>query len=250
MTFHQLNSIEIRNSISESPPLTKEDFLRGFKELDETILRDSFLSTFITAFNPLRLLTAGPLYAVNYIESRPSYPAAEFIMEPEWVNDPDMKIPFLEAIARVSETLNLSKTWMVEEPQLYLTKEIRNRLFDRAEREQLVIFKGRFFHIYASPIEWPLERRMRSIYGTSGPETDLEIIDALAILKRMRDKAGDVLDREYIRTLNINGFDMVPDTFTMDLVERAYRAKYGEEIFTPFDKNKYGLRNQRPDLIL
>lgn len=36
---------------------------------------------------------------------------------------------------------------------------------------------------------------------------------------------------EYYRTLNTNGFDVVPDIETMRRVEAAYKEKFNEDIF-------------------
>ncbi len=78
-----------------------------------------------------------------------------------------------------------------------------------------------------------MERKLRRITAVDrGRKSELDLEDALAMLKHLKDRNnGLLLDRESIRGLNVNSFDVVPDSVTMDLVAAAYRAKYDEEIF-------------------
>jgi hypothetical protein len=50
-------------------------------------------------------------------------------------------------------------------------------------------------------------------------------------LKYLRDRENGLLDTESIRKINVNGFDVLPDGATMELVSREYRRKYNEGIF-------------------
>ncbi|TGO25167.1 hypothetical protein BPAE_0086g00320 [Botrytis paeoniae] len=61
--------------------------------------------------------------------------------------------------------------------------------------------------------------------------TVFDMSDAVAMLKYLKDAKGP-LDREYIRTLDMNGFDVVPDDHTMNSVaeSRHYLNSKGDLI--------------------
>lgn len=52
------------------------------------------------------------------------------------------------------------------------------------------------------------------------------MVDAIALLKELRVRNKGPLDEESIRTMNMNGFDVLPDHETMRRVAREYRHKY------------------------
>lgn len=59
----------------------------------------------------------------------------------------------------------------------------------------------------------------------------MDIVDAIAFLKHLKARNNGPLDLETIRTMNMNGFDLIPDYKTMQQVADAYRHKYNEEVF-------------------
>ncbi|TEY83987.1 hypothetical protein BOTCAL_0023g00060 [Botryotinia calthae] len=96
---------------------------------------------------------------------------------------------------------------------------------------QNAVLEGDNIFVYAAPIEWALERKLRRIYvGGRDRKAQFDISDAVAMLKYLKDAKGP-LDREYIRTLDMNGFDVVPDDHTMNRVAAEYQRVYGEEVF-------------------
>lgn len=54
---------------------------------------------------------------------------------------------------------------------------------------------------------------------------------ATVFLKQLKERNNSPLDLETIRTMNINGFDVIPDHNTMRQVADAYRREYNEEVF-------------------
>lgn len=69
----------------------------------------------------------------------------------------------------------------------------------------------------------------KNLQWESGPQAETGISDAVAVLKQLREKNGGLLDAETIRTMNMNGFEVVPDYRTMQLVGDEYRRTH--EIF-------------------
>lgn len=56
--------------------------------------------------------------------------------------------------------------------------------------------------------------------------------DALAIFNYFRREKGAPLDMEYYRKLNLNGFDLTPDTTHMERVAAKYQERYKEDLFS------------------
>jgi hypothetical protein len=73
---------------------------------------------------------------------------------------------------------------------------------------------------------------LRRIHARNrGRKAELDIADAIAFLNVLKTRNEGPLDLESIRTMNMNGFDVIPDYKTMQRVADAYRHKYNEEIF-------------------
>lgn len=86
--------------------------------------------------------------------------------------------------------------------------------------------------VLAAPIEWALERKLRRIHGDRRDQkAEADMSDAVAILKSLRMRNDGPLDLESIRTMNVNGCDMLPDYGTTQKAADEYRREYNEEIF-------------------
>ena len=59
----------------------------------------------------------------------------------------------------------------------------------------------------------------------------MDISDAIAFLKHLREHNNGPLDLETVRTMNMNGFDVIPDYRTMQQIAEAYLREHNEEIF-------------------
>lgn len=81
-------------------------------------------------------------------------------------------------------------------------------------------------------LEWALEQKLRRIHnGMQSSKRGTDINDALALLRHLKMRNGGLLEREYIRTLDICSTEMVPDHGTMDEIATTYGKKYHEEAF-------------------
>lgn len=187
---------------------------------------------FIVAFAPIKLITAGGFLAVNYLKNRDTTKDLNYLLDPEWATDEDIKGPLEQAILRVSERLQISEKWANENMSLYVTKETRIHLFRKALKQNIILFRGDNIIILAAPIKWALKRKIRRMF-TPGQSRQVEIdmSDLLAMLKWMRDRKGGPLNREHLRTQSLNSFDVVPDAAGMEQIAAAYRDKYKDEIF-------------------
>lgn len=186
---------------------------------------------FLVGFAPIEIITAGGFLAVCHLKNRESTGDLDYIIDPEWATDPDIQVPLKKAVLTVAEKCDFNEDWMNEEMGLFTTEATDKRLFEQAKKEDLVLFRGENIMVYAAPIEWALERKLRRIYvGGRDRKAQFDMSDAVAMLKYLKDAKGP-LDREYIRTLNMNGFDVVPDDHTMNRVAAEYQSVYGEEAF-------------------
>ncbi|KAK2742766.1 hypothetical protein FQN55_007707 [Onygenales sp. PD_40] len=209
--------------------LDATDFEKGLAALDTELGKD----VFIAAFAPIKVIAAGGYFAITYLHNRSATTDLDYLSDPEWASDNDIKQPFNKAIVKVGRALDYNEEWVNEDLALFVTSETRKQLFKRAEEQHIVLFQGTNLIVLAAPIEWVLERKMRRIHtGDRGRKAELDMSDALTLLKQMKDKNGSPLDREYIRTLNANSFDVLPDEGTMRRVAVAFREKYREEVFT------------------
>ncbi|KAF7951661.1 hypothetical protein EAE96_006960 [Botrytis aclada] len=207
--------------------LNADDFRQGLEELDKEMANDPYL----VAFAPIEILTAGGFLAVWHLKNREATGDLDYIIHPEWSTDDEIKVPFHKAVLKVAKKCNFNLEWMNEDMKLFTTGTTDQRLFEQAKEEDLVLFRGKNILVYAAPIEWALERKLRRIYvGGRDRKAEFDMSDAVAMLKYLKDAKGP-LSREYIRALNMNGFDVVPDDHTINRVTAEYQRVYGEEAF-------------------
>lgn len=200
----------------------------GLAELDKEMGKNPW----IVAFAPIQLLTAGGFLAVSYLKSRESTEDIDFLFDTEFAGDEDIQKAFGECAETVAKRLGYSTDWINHSMSIFVTAKTRQQLFDQAGQQNIVLYEGESFKIRAAPIEWALERKLRRIYAADRDrKAELDISDAVAMLNYMRGKNKGPLEEETIRTMNMNGFDVIPDHRTMKRVADEYRRTYGEDIF-------------------
>ncbi|KAL3469502.1 hypothetical protein BJX99DRAFT_69591 [Aspergillus californicus] len=209
--------------------LNAKDFELGLAALDSEMSRSEWL----VAFAPIRLIAAGGFLAVSYLKNRETTGDLDYLIDPEFDGDDDIQRPLHEAVQSVADQLEFNDEWFNEAMSVFVTKKTRNTLFEKAEQQGIILFKGENLEIMAAPIEWALERKLRRMHcANRGRKTDLDLSDAIALLKRMKEQNNGPLDSELIRRMNLNGFDVIPDHGTMQRVANAYKEKYNEEVFS------------------
>ncbi|EEQ92452.1 hypothetical protein RJZ56_002966 [Blastomyces dermatitidis] len=208
--------------------LDAADFQKGLSALDTELGKNAF----IVAFAPIKIIAAGGYFAITYLKNRTATTDLDYIADPQWAADEEIKKPIQEAIFEVSTALNYNEEWINEDMALFVAGRTRQQLFEQAERQNIVLFKGENLTVLAAPVEWVLERKIRRIHtGDRGRKAELDMSDALALLKYMKDRKGELLDKEHIRTLNSNSFDIIPTRETMEQVAAAFWRKYRGNIF-------------------
>lgn len=200
----------------------------GLRALDDEMEKDEMLA----AFSPITFLSTGGFLAICFLKNRKSTGDLDYLLEPEWAKDDDIKGPLHDAITRVTRRLNFCDEWLNEEMAFFVPERSRKYLFDKAQKQNIVLWEGRNLRILAVPLEWALERKLRRIHaGIQGPKRQADMSDAVALLKYLRDRNRGALDRERIRTLKMCSYEPPPSRTTMDLVASAYRSKYNEKAF-------------------
>ncbi|CAG7941362.1 unnamed protein product [Penicillium salamii] len=186
----------------------------------------------IVAFVPIQLITAGGFLAVSYLKNRESTGDIDFLFDSEFAGDKDIEQAFREAVLAVADRSGFHDEWINASMSVFVTAKTRQQLFERALQQDITLFKGENMELRAAPIEWALERKLRRIHAVNRDrKAELDIADAIAILKYIRTQNNGPLDEEAIRTMNMNGFDVLPDHRTMKRVADEYHRVHGESIF-------------------
>ncbi|KAL3464492.1 hypothetical protein BJX64DRAFT_91810 [Aspergillus heterothallicus] len=208
--------------------LDLRDFEQGLVALDAEMGRNPWL----VAFAPIKFVTAGGFLALSYLKCRDTTGDLDYLIDPEFSGDQDIQRALHGAIRSVAQRLKYNDDWANEAMAIFVTKKSREIVFEQAETQGIVLFKGENLEILAAPLEWALERKLRRIYAANrGRKADLDMADAVALLKHLRERNKGPLDADFIRTMNLNGFDVVPDHGTMQQVADEYRRKFNEDIF-------------------
>lgn len=202
--------------------------LLGLLKLDNAMTQDPWL----TAFAPSRLVTAGGYIAVSYLKNRDTTGDLDYLIEPEYAGDREIEGALQNAIRTAARQLRFVDGWANNDMGFLVTKKSRQRLFEGAVKQGITLFKGTNLEILAAPIEWALERKLRRIHAADRDrKAETDMADAVALLEHLKTRDNGPLDLEKVRTMNMNGFDVIPDHRTMERVADAYRQKYNEDIF-------------------
>ncbi|KAK2793312.1 hypothetical protein FQN50_010009 [Emmonsiellopsis sp. PD_5] len=208
--------------------LNSEDFEKGLKALDTELRNDPMT----VAFAPITVITAGGFLAVTFLKNRTATGDLDYLLPPQWADDKDIKTPLRQAIRKVATGLDFNDEWANDDVSLFVSSRARETLFQQAKEQNIVLFTGEHIRVLAAPIEWAIERKIRRLYmGERDRKAEFDMSDCLTMLKYLRDRNDGPLDEEHIRTLNVNGFDVVPDKKTMDRIAAAYCEKYNEDVF-------------------
>ncbi|KAL2795279.1 hypothetical protein BJX66DRAFT_171327 [Aspergillus keveii] len=129
--------------------LDADDFSQGLRALDRQMGRSAWLA----AFAPIRLVSAGGFLAVTYLKNRDSTGDIDYLIEPEFAQDQDIQSALREAVTSVAEQLAYNDDWINEAMAIFVTKEARESLFEQAEKQNIILFKGENLEILAAPLE-------------------------------------------------------------------------------------------------
>ncbi|KAJ6119899.1 hypothetical protein N7523_004179 [Penicillium sp. IBT 18751x] len=205
-----------------------DDFQRGLEVLDGEMGKDDWL----IAFAPITLISTGGFLATNYFHNRESTGDLDYLLEPQWASDNDVKRPLQNAMIRTANQLGFTEDWVNDDMAFFIPEQSRQDLFEMAEEQNIVLWEGANLRVLAVPLEYALERKLRRIHNSrKHVKRGSDIVDVVAILKHLRVQNAGPLSRERIRTLNICSFEMPPDSTTMNEIASAYRQEHAEEAF-------------------
>ncbi|TVY14152.1 hypothetical protein LARI1_G007779 [Lachnellula arida] len=208
--------------------LKAEDFEKALKRLNKEMSKDNFLA----AFAPINIVTIGGFLAVTYFKNRNATGDLDYIIDPQWAQDDEIKVPLKVAINSVAKKENFEGDWMNDSLQIWASAEASKTIFEQAYKQGILLFDSESLKVWAAPFEWALERKVRRVAYSDRGDKKVDMEDALALFKHFRKANGRPLDMEYFRKLNMNGFDMVPETHHMEMVAANYRYMYKEDLFS------------------
>ncbi|TAQ85333.1 hypothetical protein B7494_g6343 [Chlorociboria aeruginascens] len=233
---------EVRKAINDSFQGT----FRTLKRLDQEMAKNDFLY----AFAPINVVTVGGFLAVSYFKNRETTGDLDYMIDPQWAQDDEIKSPLKDAIDLVAQEEKFESEWMNDGLQIWATTAASETIFARAYEQNILLFDGKSLRVWAAPFEWALERKLRRIAYSKRGSKKGDMGDALALFKHFREANGGPLDMEYFQNLNMNGFDMAPEPNHMEKVATEYRDVYKEDLFSSSsypgsDNNKaYAVRAQ------
>lgn len=186
----------------------------------------------LIAFAPITLISTGGFLATNFFRNRESTGDLDYLLEPQWAHDNDIKGPLQDAVKRAAKQLGFIEDWAKEEVAIFVPENFRHILFEQADEQNIVLWEGTHLRVLAVPLEWALERKLRRIHNSRKHiKRGSDIQDVLSLLKYLRTRNNGPLDREYIRTMNMCSFELEPDNATMSEIAAAYRRQFNEEAF-------------------
>lgn len=166
----------------------------------------------------------------------------DYIIEPQWEKDLEIKEPLQAAILRVALREQFEFDWMNSEMTIWASGATRETIFEKAFAQNIELFDGQFIQVWAAPFECQLEQKIRRVsYSYSSGEVVAnkrltDMVDVLVLFKHFETlNNGEPLDMEYYRTLNTNGFDREPGPRHMATIAAKYRSKYNEDLFSAWD---------------
>lgn len=166
------------------------------------------------------------------LQSRESTGDIDSMMDPEWANDPEIMEPLESTIRTVARELRYPLDWMNRQMSIFIQADKRPDLFEAAKKQSILVYSTEKLQIWAAPIEWALERKLRRVHFADPlRQVKSDLKDAVALLKFLKEREGGLLDEEKIRTYRFVETDPLPDSRTMARVAAAYWEKYGERIF-------------------
>ncbi|OAG41608.1 hypothetical protein AYO21_04072 [Fonsecaea monophora] len=198
---------------------TVDDFAEALADLDGEIGKSKNLGKIA----PVRLLSAGGFVAVSHLGNRSATEDIDYIIDPNIENLGKIKEKLQKAIRTVADKRKISEEWINAHMEVFAVGGTKMRLFQESIEQQVILWHGKNLVIYAVKWEWSLARKLKRI-GSERREVDIN--DAVAILKIMVDQKGGPLERETMKGWNSIIYTPIEDS-VLDIVAAGFSAKYG-----------------------
>lgn len=172
---------------------------------------------------PIKLLSAGGFVAVSHLRNRHATEDIDYIIDPNIENLGKIKEKLQKAILTVALKRKISEEWINARMEIFAVGGTKLQLFQESVEQQVILWRGKNLVIYAVKWEWSLARKLKRI-GSERREVDVS--DAVAILKIMVDKNGGPLRRETMKGWNTIVYTPIEDS-VLDMVAERFSSKYG-----------------------
>jgi hypothetical protein len=194
--------------------------------LDEEISKNELLMSVA----PLRLISVGGALAVRLCRNRDSTWDIDCLLDPNVAAADDYTEEFQAAVTNVASTHGFGQDWLNHEVEMFVERDKRMQLFLESVDQGIAVFEGANIVIYAGMLDWALERKVRRVAHSVERKLrkPVDLPDAAALVKLMRDNGAPPLTFEYVRGLNFNGFDIPPTDEAIQQVADYYVKTYGE----------------------
>ncbi|KAM4056530.1 hypothetical protein HRG_003401 [Hirsutella rhossiliensis] len=206
--------------------LTYADMERALTLLDAEIAKSELLMSVA----PLRLITVGGSLAVRVCFNRDASYDIDCLLDPNVAAAADYSEEFSAAISTVADNGGYALDWLNQQVELFVARERRFGLFLESVQQGVIVYKGAQLVIYAGRLDWALERKIRRVAHARSRRgvKDVDVPDAAALVRMMRTPGGPPLSFQYVRELNLNGFDAPPTDAAIVEVAEYYARAYGE----------------------
>jgi len=97
---------------------------------------------FLTAFAPIDVVTIGGFLAVTYFKNREATGDLDYMIDPQWAQDDEIKTPFKEAIESVAEKEEFENDWMNDGLEIWATPKACETIFAQAYQQNILLFNG------------------------------------------------------------------------------------------------------------
>jgi len=188
-------------------------------------------SELLMSIAPLRLISVGGSLAVRVCLNREASFDIDCMLDPNLAAAADYLVEFEAAVSHVAQRGGYVDDWLNREVELFVAKHRRMNLFLESVQQGITIYEGANLIIYAGRLDWALERKLRRVAHARGRRgnKDVDLSDAAALVRLMRRPGNQPpLSFQYVRGLNLNGFDVPPTEDAVREVADYYARKYGE----------------------
>jgi len=99
-------------------------------------------SDFLAAFAPINVVTIGGFLSVTYFKNRESTGDLDYMIDPEWIEDDEIKTPLKDAINSVAKKEKLELDWMNDGLEIWATPTALKTIFEQAYAQNIILFDG------------------------------------------------------------------------------------------------------------
>ncbi|KAG6036383.1 hypothetical protein E4U41_005734 [Claviceps citrina] len=212
---------------SDRQPLTYETMEKALTMLDSKIASNDLLMSVA----PLRLVTVGGCLAVRLCHNREASYDIDCLLDPHVTSADDYAAEFELVCQEVAREGGFYKDWLNQQVKIFVSRERRATLFLESVQQDIIVYSGKNLVVYAGRLDWALESKLRRMSHSRNRRgyKNVDLPDAAALIHLMRgDGDGLPISFQYVRDLNLNGFDLQPTEDVLREIAEFYFQEYGE----------------------